>query len=274
MTTITKKTTFDDARARLGRAREHRRDLHSYLETVFADEANQLRVALRFDQATSTYIFFVKDVPDLRLVFQRTALIFGDGIHNLRAALDYLVHELALWNAGGALQHPERTQFIIAESPERFRDAKSRLGELSEKHREMVEAFQPYTDGRSTEDSVHPLLQLKRFSNTDKHRFLAEVEIPVTSITWPGEVFQPLAQGGRRQAYLAGWKPVEPGLELLRVEAPPNLLPEEIERRAMEHAGLITPVIIPRGHVRSVLVLLDQISSAVEGTIEYFELKF
>jgi len=91
------------------------------------------------------------------------SLPVSDCIHNLRAALDDLIHELAFLDRGAVMGG---TQFPIEDSPSRFNSRKSTyLRGLSNDHIRAIESFQPY-------NGVDWTRTLRSISNPDKHRHL------------------------------------------------------------------------------------------------------
>ena len=90
-------------------------------------------------------------------------LVVSDAIHNLRAALDYIVYELARLDAGEVV---DGTQFLIENSKHQF-EARSQkhLRGLSPSHVAAIEGFQPY-------NRVEWTKTLRDISNPDKHRTL------------------------------------------------------------------------------------------------------
>lgn len=106
----------------------------------------------------------------------RLGILAGDYAQNLRAALDYLVYEIARLTANS----PRGTGFPIATSEAEYLKPGSR-GEASlrdrmlfgipEKHRTIIDEVQPYLqDPKSIERD--PLNLLRMFSNADKHRLI------------------------------------------------------------------------------------------------------
>lgn len=106
------------------------------------------------------------------------AVILGDIIHNLRAALDYLIYELALADSG--VEH-KGTQFLIEDSKTDTKDtngnivkrgfdylAKKRLAGLNSKHLRAIEDLQPYMGVTWTKT-------MQAISNPDKHRKLTVI---------------------------------------------------------------------------------------------------
>jgi hypothetical protein len=97
-------------------------------------------------------------------------LVISDAVHNLRAALDYVVFELAREDSG-QIQHG--TQFLIEGVPSDATDkrrgfkpkSKKCLAGFNQRHIDAIEALQPYNGTTWTET-------LRDISNPDKHRQL------------------------------------------------------------------------------------------------------
>jgi hypothetical protein len=98
------------------------------------------------------------------------SVVVSDAIHNMRAALDYIVYELALEDSG---KIQSGTQFLIEDiksdplDPKRGFDARSKqyLKGLEQCHIDMIEGLQPYK-------GIHWTKTLRDISNPDKHRTL------------------------------------------------------------------------------------------------------
>jgi len=90
-------------------------------------------------------------------------ILIGEIIYNLRAALDYLVYELAHFDSGSIVDH---TQFLIEDCPKDFRSKRNyRLKGVSTKHRADIELLQPYNGCQWTK-------LIRDLSDPDKHRRL------------------------------------------------------------------------------------------------------
>ena len=113
----------------------------------------------------------------------RLGVLVGDAVHNLRAALDHVVYELASANHGeGDLpaEVAEKLQFPVVyertgrggKTPgERFdTSARQKLAGCPRAVFDLIEAEQPYHKGSAYTD--HPLWQLGQLDNYDKHRTL------------------------------------------------------------------------------------------------------
>lgn len=179
-------------------------------------------------------------------------LAVSDAIHNLRAALDYIVFELARLDSGQ--DDPDGTQFIIEdvksdpENPRRGFDPRSRqyLKWLSPAHVIAIEHLQPYK-------GVHWTKTLRDISNPDKHRRLM---LPSTF----GRKLDALIHHDRPDGRFEGdpiWTPEGPGISRFDME---------IDAQNTIAIGLPDPVpLIPT---------LRTIQVGVHGTIEAFKPEF
>jgi hypothetical protein len=112
-------------------------------------------------------VFEVTKEPPIYL-----AAIVGDVVHNLRAALDYIAHELTIRNGA---KPTRRTQFPIGLTEDDFLNQAitlKKFNTVSIDALKIASAFQPY---RLDEDkrTAHFLWQLAKLSNMDKHHTLA-----------------------------------------------------------------------------------------------------
>jgi hypothetical protein len=96
-------------------------------------------------------------------------IIIGEICYNLRAALDYLVYELAILDSGSV---QDRTQFTIEETPKKFRGQINRqLIGLNPVHIAAIERLQPYNGCYWTK-------LIAEISNPDKHRQITATGTP------------------------------------------------------------------------------------------------
>lgn len=88
-------------------------------------------------------------------------ILIGEAVYNLRAALDYLAHELALLDSKSI----QKTQFPICDRHKDFwKDGKAKtLPGVSDAHIAAIEVLQPYKGCAWTKT-------LRDLSNPDKHR--------------------------------------------------------------------------------------------------------
>jgi len=118
-------------------------------------------------------------------------LLIGEFAHNARSALDYLAWQLVQANAA---MPTTRTQFPIVLTPWEWpsHNGVGRLEGASDRHKSLVETFQPYGPpdsegfyyywGRGVFE--RPLALLAFLSKEDKHRVLVATATALQSIGW------------------------------------------------------------------------------------------
>lgn len=170
--------------AKIYRAHEHFEVFKAYLDAA-ANQPNPIRLEQRFDPDTRTIKITYGNVPDIPVSM---ALIAADAVQNLRAALNYLAWELAVWNLDrlGRTRDPDdATQFPINTKRRSF--SEWRVRDLDPRHVARIQELQPNGtdhlvglagfDLRETdlEDIAarHPLAALAELTNEDKRRTLA-----------------------------------------------------------------------------------------------------
>lgn len=150
------------------------------------DYSDAIAFRQEFDADASAIEITLDGVPKLPLELGLSA---SEPMQNLRAAINYLAWELAKWNLGqqGESREPERaTQYPINTKPRDFSEHMVR--DLHPDHVAIIKREQPnganwmrqFADigDRLREipaeafTAGHPLAQLARLSNTDKHRIL------------------------------------------------------------------------------------------------------
>lgn len=152
------------------RAEVHRHALDSDIKTWLG--ANPYALVADEDVATRHKVFRLQ--VNVRPDLLGWGIILGDAVHNLRAALDHVVWQLAELKA----QPPDHTEFPIFHSRNKFgatdKHGPTRASGLSKivglpvETRHIVERAQPYH--RGGEAHLHPLWVLHRLNNLDKHR--------------------------------------------------------------------------------------------------------
>ena len=160
---------FTGVFSKLARAEEHFKAVDSEIskwlekgryETFFERGAQTGRIGIGLCQ--------IGPPPDL----VRWALIIGDCINNLRAALDHLA--FLFTNLPAAYTPPakeRRVSFVIIDDPAEFgRAMKGNLSGFAPKFSALFESLQPFM-------RIHPLLPpllsiIRDLSNADKHRLL------------------------------------------------------------------------------------------------------
>jgi hypothetical protein len=129
------------------------------------------------------------------------SVILGDGIHNLRSALDHLVWQLILLNTGK--DGSNETQFPIASHGARYWSKtkdngpslrERRLKGVSKAHATIIDRCQPYrTNGAGKLESLEVLQDM---DNYDKHRLLHTVMFAVDIQPGDGFSFAPNEDAG------------------------------------------------------------------------------
>ena len=155
--------------AKLDRAEEH----FKAVDTEIKEWLNSGRYEPFFERGTqqtriAMSVLRVGRPPDL----VRWAVIIGDCINNLRAALDHLMNAFAkvpyIYTPSAK---KERLTFIIIDDPDEFSKAlKTTFSGLCPLYTEVLTQLQPFN---RTHPDLPPLLSIIRdLSNADKHRLL------------------------------------------------------------------------------------------------------
>src|SRR3990167_1391126 len=152
---------LDGASLRLARADRHLTEADDLVSAFGLDCQNHILA----DE--NGKILRLNGWPQLPIILP---LVISDVVHNLRAALDYIVYEVAREDSGKV---QENTQFIIEDvkvdtsDPRRGFDVRSKkhLKGLKQCHIDAIEHCQPYKGVEWTK-------ALRDISNPDKHRNL------------------------------------------------------------------------------------------------------
>ena len=177
--------SLDGVWAKVARAAEHLNVLDEYIAATLAPGTNQPVVSVRFDAETRECIVYVSEMGDFSEIPVRCALIVGDVVHNLRAALDHLALQLAITSTKGNVKRPDRTAFPICDSRRHFlADARRYLREVRG-FRTRIEKLQPYPRRQRNLG----LIFLRELDNRDKHRLL------IPAIVAPEEIRVALRAG-------------------------------------------------------------------------------
>jgi hypothetical protein len=175
---------LSSAEAKIARAMDHRRALERQLKIEVEEDGPYASRFSEVDPQTGWCDVFL--VPQ-NIRKPRLGVIFGDVVHNLRCALDYIVTELA---EASNTPLTNKHQFPI------YRDKKvykTSVGTVSAsissgplkgiKHGlGLIEQLQPYH--LKPNPRQDPLWHIHRFSNADKHRQVAAM-LPIPE---PGQV--------------------------------------------------------------------------------------
>jgi hypothetical protein len=102
------------------------------------------------------------------------AIELGEWLYNLRAALDYTVYAVAIFDTKSDPPPNESVlQWPICESELSFRQNSYRIKPLSEKHRAWIEEAQPYASG--SEPTHAAIYWVNHLARIDRHRQLQVV---------------------------------------------------------------------------------------------------
>jgi hypothetical protein len=174
------------ARRKLEWARQHvatlEREIASFTATLpDPDEVDE----------DDLHLYLVPKIPEPP---EHLALIVGDAVQNLRAALDHAVYALSVDREPGLKE--SSTEFPIYNTAAGFaRAGKGKIKHLSDPARVFVEAQQPYNDS-GPEKGL--LWFLHNLSNTDKHR-----RIPLV-LTYVRSHRTTITQGGKMKIFPEG----------------------------------------------------------------------
>ena len=152
---------FRGATARVDRARMHVDEFRQFLEDSRQIHDRLPLPTAHYDAETQQQHLRMPtaDLPSL----DKSSIIVGETLYNLRTALDYIVYDLAEDDSGKVQRG---TQFIIADNKKRFRErGRQYLRGLTPHHVKLIEKFQPYKGVKWTKI-------LRDYSNPDKHRHL------------------------------------------------------------------------------------------------------
>lgn len=149
------------AYARVARANEHIDDLKSRQVRLAETNEGKFRFHL-----TETHAVQIIGGEDIISDDPKVSILVGEIAYNLRAALDYLIYELAALDSN-SLQ--ANTQFPVCQNAADFKkERKTRLRGVSDVHAAAIEKLQPYNGCIWTD-------VLCQVSNPDKHKELTVV---------------------------------------------------------------------------------------------------
>jgi hypothetical protein len=157
---------LEGAFAKFDAALEHFETLTDEADAFLHREDKPYDLTMEFDEREScfTLIGHVFELPPLRLSTR-----IGDVVHNLACALDHAMFELGRFRAGREI---DRTFFPIFGDVRGYRKFRRRrnsfMRHLTVRERTLVNRVQPYRGGDFAFN--HPLAQLYRLWNQDKHR--------------------------------------------------------------------------------------------------------
>lgn len=151
-------------RLKVERAKQHIADVADELEGFINAPPPPYTVVTQDDPETGALVYRAAVHPQAQEWLDQIALVFGDAIHNLRAALDFIAWQLVESNNGG----PSRwTTFPIADSWKEFDSGGPRfVNGAGEDAIKLLREIRPYKGGNND------LWRLHRLDIADKHRLL------------------------------------------------------------------------------------------------------
>jgi hypothetical protein len=195
-------------------------------------------------------------------------IVFGDAIHNLRAALDNLVWECASRDG----PPPKQTEFPVFVDRDRyFAPQKDRgggqwkmSGIRNEAVRRAIEQVQPWSCAKPPEHD--PLWVIHEFNNADKHRVITPVLLVPrtleTSISL--EYADEATAGDSVPPAIEYWDgPIEDGRRVFTIHTPSR--PEKV---AMSHGVTLGVAISLGDRTGGITGTLGSLCSHVRGVVE------
>ena len=151
-----KQPSLHNAYERVARAKQHLMTLKRRIASFWRLNP---KLAVSFGSAT-TGTKTLTDTPIPPLI----EILVGEIVYNLRAALDYLIYELAILDSG---QVQKRTQFPIVDKSSDWANncRQYKVDKLTKRHKSEILALQPFSGCKWTQT-------LREISNPDKHRHL------------------------------------------------------------------------------------------------------
>lgn len=196
---------------KLARAERHIDELRREIKAFMAREPHPHGFRVEFEVAadqTREYVVYaiIRSDPPFEW-----ALIVGDAINNIRAALDHLVWTITPVKVRREFRN--KIEFPIYTCRKAFvKHAAPKLEGLSPKHRALIENVQPY---HGADPHIEPLEVLRRLSNTDKHRLLVSMAT-ARNLEW-------VAEAGAKIAFTElSTVPLKDGAPVMRFTASPT----------------------------------------------------
>jgi hypothetical protein len=153
------RSILEGAYLRCKRVKAHIDELERELDEYEAQERSAVFAEINSETKITSIGFTRAAAPPPK----NTNILIGEVIYNLRAALDYMVYEMAIFDSG---QPQEHTQFPIVTDSKNFSpEAKKSLKGISLQHIAEIEVLQPFSGCNWT-------AELRDLSNPDKHRHL------------------------------------------------------------------------------------------------------
>ena len=244
--------------AKFNRAQVHFQALQADTRTFFNAKPYRIRRESNADMTEHRFhIDFTSDPPS-----ETWGLLLGDGLHNLRCALDHAVYAIGV-NESGVDPPPQgkRLQFLITEDDTKWDADQWHLKTLSQPAQATIKGQQPR--GYADEFALTPLGGLQEFDNTDKHRVL---RLPVTfvrSATFPIRGLPPGVQC--QLTWHVG--PLKPGVPILTLRTGEAAANVEMQDGFTLDVGIAHVRLNGNETTLPVWETIDSMNSAVTNTL-------
>jgi hypothetical protein len=163
------KASLERPRLKLLRAEKHLLDLEAEYKRFIGQDPQPLRVGSYVDADDGSFVVLAQRRADVSDEFR---FIVCDIVHNVRAALDYLAHELVYANGQVPTAHTAFPIYAALNAPS-FANIRPLEG-MSVHVKQAIEDLQPYKRANRAKDE--PLSILHELSLIEKHR-----TIPMTA---------------------------------------------------------------------------------------------
>jgi hypothetical protein len=162
---------YFDARERVARADTHLKAGIELWDRFMEDEPYGVSVNVEPDGTGEIHV-----IPRYDTLPTAFSIEFGEMLYQLRATLDTLVYQAAIYDTGQAPPPDhERLEFPFRSSREEFDNATWKIRPLSPKHRDIIESVQPYNAPHVSPDertTINGLTALNDWARIDRHRRL------------------------------------------------------------------------------------------------------
>jgi hypothetical protein len=146
-------------------AQDHFKRLRGEVDAFLRPDSYRVRAESNEDDTEYRfYVEFTSPLPSARW-----GLIFGDGVHCLRTALDHCVYAIGAKESGeDPPPNAEVLAFPITKNADKWNGARRRVASLSTEAQAAIEGLQPH--GPPDEFIMRPLGGVQELDNADKHR--------------------------------------------------------------------------------------------------------
>jgi hypothetical protein len=174
---------LDRPRARLERAKVHHTEFGRIWNEFIDGDDSEPYFPILTVESDGEGVLYIEDDP--AFPGDQLALHFGEMLYQLRAALDSLVYEVAIFDTGSnPPPDAESLEFLIRGSEDSFHQGAWKIAPLSDKHRQMIHSLQPFdVPGRGEGEAAvaRTFKELNDLARKDRHRGLRVVNAWVSN---------------------------------------------------------------------------------------------